>query len=276
MTDRIQLTPYQYSVKSAYRIDPLLAKTVEFVEFRPCRINGEIDAGDIWKRRHRNLFFRSPSFLAAIAVAATLIICFPVLKSNTVDAVSSCPTVKIGDSGESVAAVQYRLREFGWSVQVDGQFGPQTLRAIIRFQQMSGLSADGVVGSVTQRALGCGRQSTNQEQTQSAAHSYSVSSPASSWIDLARSVGWPEHKLPFVACVIARESNGIPSAYNGRNRDRSYGLLQLNTKGRLWSWYTARGLTSKDQLFDPSTNLRYGFLLWTQYPNAWGRCRPRG
>lgn len=279
MTERVQLTPYQYSVKTAYRIDPLLAKTVDVIEFSPCRINGELDAGSLWKRRHRNLLFRTPSFITAIAFLVIAFACAPMLRPDPVDAGSACPTVRVGDSGKAVTAIQYRLRSNGWSVEVDGQFGSQTLRAVTIFQRMNGLATDGVVGPVTQRMLGCGQQSAppvQEQSTPTGLHAASYPTSSSKWIEVASSAGWPEHKLPFVACVIARESRGIPTAYNGRRRDRSYGLMQLNTKGRLWSWYTERGLTSKDQLFDPYINLRYGFLLWQEYPNAWGRCRSRG
>lgn len=48
-----------------------------------------------------------------------------------------------------VKTVQSRLR-----IAADGQFGPQTKRAVIAFQKAHGLTSDGVVGPVTWRALG--------------------------------------------------------------------------------------------------------------------------
>ena len=85
------------------------------------------------------------------------------------------------------------------------------------------------------------------------------------WHALALSVGWPEAEWAWLSCVVFRESRGMPDAYNGRDRDRSYGLAQLNTKGALWGWYVAQGLADPDQLFDPATNLRMGRLLFEQF-----------
>ena len=85
------------------------------------------------------------------------------------------------------------------------------------------------------------------------------------WHALALSVGWPEAEWAWLSCVVFRESRGMPDAYNGRDRDRSYGLAQLNTKGALWGWYVALGLTDRAQLFDPTTNLSAARAMFRQY-----------
>lgn len=74
----------------------------------------------------------------------------------------SCPplqtsrTVARGASGRAVAAVQCALRahsnEFV-DLVVDGHFGPATETAVTTFQARKALSADGVVGPATYRAL---------------------------------------------------------------------------------------------------------------------------
>ncbi|WES65162.1 peptidoglycan-binding protein [Microbacter sp. GSS18] len=58
-------------------------------------------------------------------------------------------TVKAGDNGEAVRAVQTM---FG-SLAVDGVFGPQTDAAVRDYQQMLGLTVDGIVGPVTWHVL---------------------------------------------------------------------------------------------------------------------------
>jgi len=59
-------------------------------------------------------------------------------------------TIKVGDSGDSVAQMQRRLAELGYySGDIDGRFGNQTRRAVERFQYNNGLSADGIAGRNT-------------------------------------------------------------------------------------------------------------------------------
>lgn len=59
------------------------------------------------------------------------------------------PNVAEGATGSNVQSIQYLLLHRGYSVAVDGQFGPQTKSAVVTFQQRNGLVADGVVGPQT-------------------------------------------------------------------------------------------------------------------------------
>ena len=54
-----------------------------------------------------------------------------------------------GDAGPNVKAVQYLLRQRGYSLTADGDFGPITKSKVIEFQRANGLAADGVVGPNT-------------------------------------------------------------------------------------------------------------------------------
>ncbi len=60
-----------------------------------------------------------------------------------------------GSSGGEVKEVQRRLKNWGYYTgAVDGIFGAGTKKAVIRFQQKNGLTADGIVGKATYKALG--------------------------------------------------------------------------------------------------------------------------
>jgi peptidoglycan hydrolase-like protein with peptidoglycan-binding domain len=61
--------------------------------------------------------------------------------------------LRAGASGSDVRELQKALRKAGFSVKVDGQFGPTTVRAVKRFQRAAHLTASGTVGRKTIAAL---------------------------------------------------------------------------------------------------------------------------
>ncbi|MFN8433835.1 MAG: peptidoglycan-binding protein [Anaerolineales bacterium] len=62
--------------------------------------------------------------------------------------------VSQGNNGDAVKAVQYLLaKKYGYSLEVDGIFGPLTVEAVKSFQSKQGLTADGVVGPLTWQKL---------------------------------------------------------------------------------------------------------------------------
>lgn len=63
--------------------------------------------------------------------------------------------LKSGSKGDEVREVQRRLKLWGYyNGSVDGVFGASTRSAVIKFQKKNGLTADGVVGKSTYKALG--------------------------------------------------------------------------------------------------------------------------
>src|SRR5258707_6957970 len=64
------------------------------------------------------------------------------------------PILKQGSSGPAVQDLQQKLKDLGFDPNgVDGEFGPETLAAVIAFQKSKGLQADGMVGPATMAAL---------------------------------------------------------------------------------------------------------------------------
>ncbi|MFI6416012.1 peptidoglycan-binding protein [Streptomyces sp. NPDC050842] len=62
-------------------------------------------------------------------------------------------TVRTGDSGGAVRAVQHQLAACGHRVTADGRYGPETARAVRDFQRGHRLTPDGVASPSTWRAL---------------------------------------------------------------------------------------------------------------------------
>jgi predicted chitinase len=61
-----------------------------------------------------------------------------------------------GSKGAAVQAAQQRLKDLGYTLGVDGDFGPGTAKAVVAFQQKNNLGNDGVVGPNTWNALWAG------------------------------------------------------------------------------------------------------------------------
>ncbi len=89
--------------------------------------------------------------------------------------VSLSAVVRQGSRGSEVKQVQQKLKRWGYYTgSVDGIFGSGTKKAVISFQKKNGLTADGIVGAATYKALGM-MDSYNalQNQTSSSTGGYS-------------------------------------------------------------------------------------------------------
>jgi Putative peptidoglycan binding domain/Transglycosylase SLT domain len=247
----VQLTPGQYKKKTAYHIDPLMAESVEIVEpefFH--RNDGEVDASDIvkeMKRKHRVGFFACLLLFLAILPYSSA------SPGNVAFAHASTTVISPGDSSMQVAAVQLQLRGFGYSVKVDGIFGPQTERAVRHFQRANGLVVDGIVGKQTQRALelnlGASVKPVAAPKPPVVTGTYkSKHASVEQWHALAIQAGWSEALWPNVACIIWRESRGQPGVVNSIG---ATGLMQVMQR-----YYPGVNLT------DPFTNLQVSYNLY--------------
>jgi peptidoglycan hydrolase-like protein with peptidoglycan-binding domain len=65
-----------------------------------------------------------------------------------------------GDRGADVAEVQRDLKAIGYSVTVDGSYGPRTARAVAHFQRANGLRVDSIAGPVTTARLDAAAEGT--------------------------------------------------------------------------------------------------------------------
>ena len=71
------------------------------------------------------------------------------------ESVAEAAVLRQGSTGGEVKEVQRRLKKWGYySGAVDGIFGAGTRSAVLSFQRKNGLTADGVVGRATYKALG--------------------------------------------------------------------------------------------------------------------------
>ena len=59
----------------------------------------------------------------------------------------------MGDQGTEVAEAQVQLVQRGYDVMTDGDFGPATVEAVKSFQEQNGFKADGMIDTMTFKAL---------------------------------------------------------------------------------------------------------------------------
>ena len=79
------------------------------------------------------------------------------------------PKLSYGSSGASVRQLQQALNKAGYSLDVDGGFGPRTQAAVLDYQKKNGLAVDGVVGSETWGSLMGTAASSSKSQTSTTA-----------------------------------------------------------------------------------------------------------
>ncbi|GAA1764251.1 hypothetical protein GCM10009795_008470 [Nocardioides hankookensis] len=165
-------------------------------------------------------------------------------------------TLRQGDSGPAVQALQVQLVKHGASVTADGAFGPATDSAVRSFQSSAGLGVDGVVGPATwQELLGTGGggstpgttyDSLSEEQKQN----------ARTIIGVGQQAGVPEYGWVVALATAMQESTLINVDYGDRD---SLGLFQQRT---------SQGWGTDAQILDPvlASKAFYGVATHTSNP----------
>lgn len=94
---------------------------------------------------------RKRTDIAAIIVSILLVLTLCFSFKGAANAVN----IVKGDTSNNVVAVQSKLKQWGYYAGiVDGVFGSKTRSAVVYFQRVNGLTADGIVGASTEAAMG--------------------------------------------------------------------------------------------------------------------------
>ena len=112
--------------------------------------------GDVynWFNKYGKTMDNVRNDVAALMTSSGTIIPNSAQTSTTINLSSSC--LGKGDKGPEVEQLQKNLIKLGYSCGscgADGDFGNDTKKAVIKFQKEHGLSADGLVGPLTQAAI---------------------------------------------------------------------------------------------------------------------------
>jgi len=150
--------------------------------------------------------------------------------------------IAMGQVDQCVREVQRLLKESGTQIDVDGSFGPQTLRRVTAFQLLAGLPPTGYVDDDTKRALYAGKVSM---------------------------ATWPKERVearirqvfvedPDRAVRIAQCASLLDPIYVLPNTDgsRNWGVFQLSDD------LLAKHHGNRQQAFDPEWNIKTAYAAW--------------
>lgn len=141
-------------------------------------------------------------------------------------------SVREGDNGNSVREVQNVLYAHGYTIALDGVFGPQTRNAVLYWQRSHGLHADGVVGPQTTASLGLiWKAKVSAPKTPGKWCDYNCQTAYQALLNVGATV----KEAQFGIKICSRESHCTLGAVNKstRTKDDSWGPWQINYYGRL-------------------------------------------
>lgn len=109
---------------------------------------------------------------------------------------------KQGSKGDVVKQIQTKLKNWGYySGSVDGVFGSGTTNAVKKFQKKNNLTADGVVGNATLKALGIQSKSTSGGSSSKGTSGGTSTSDADTHYLLSRIISAEARGEPYVGQV---------------------------------------------------------------------------
>ena len=163
------------------------------------------------------IFFNKRKILKMISVIILLISVISVVtliyknnkENETVEALS-----KYGSRGSEVTQIQTKLKRWGYySGSVDGIYGTQTVNAVKYFQRKNGLTADGIAGPATLKAMGI----TSSSSSSSSSSSYSSNLNLLSRVIYGEARGEPYTGQVAVGAVVMTriKSSSFPNTLSG-------------------------------------------------------------
>jgi peptidoglycan hydrolase-like protein with peptidoglycan-binding domain len=146
------------------------------------------------------------------------------------------PIIKVGSKGEYVTILQNKLKELGYTITVDGDFGKGTYTIIKQFQKMYNLTQDGIVGKNTWKIL----MSTEKlpisivEETKNYEIEY-----MNNYINIVKI---PKDKLKKIDVILCKQpKETLSSVYNRLNPKPSFilngGLFAMNNGNSMSSMW---------------------------------------
>lgn len=195
----------------------------------------------------------------------------PTKPAEPVEHVPETIRIERGQTGPAVAAIQNKLKEIGYAISVDGDFGEETERVVKQFQAENSIGQTGVVGPQTYAALMKAKHRTTQPDVPKVMPTASIMVKAADiadaeanknlkWTDMhceaekylascRKALGMPNGRYPWCGAFVTwcvREAGGYIPDVLVRNLTTAYVPA--------WQeWAQANGLwvSSRDKGFNP-------------------------
>ena len=108
------------------------------------------------------------AIIASIILVISLIITGVIIYKNKQQNITVETLSKYGSRGSEVTQIQTKLKRWGYySGNVDGIYGTQTVNAVKYSQRKNGLTADGIAGPATLKAMGIMTSSSSSSSSSS-------------------------------------------------------------------------------------------------------------
>lgn len=161
--------------------------------------------------------------------------------------------------------VQTRLRDFGYTIVVDGLYGPQTTAVVRKWQRANGLVQDGMAGRETVKSLGpLNFAATAAVPAVRSTPPVRPNPEGGSVEEIIRAV-WPDDLEDWAVRIAYRESRFQPDAHNSC----CHGIFQIHFRAHQ-SWLDDYGVHQPSDLYDPSVNATVALALYQQTgPGPW-------
>lgn len=211
------------------------------------------------------------AWLVGFGFVATLF-CPYMTNHATATAKPAVATASVSKPGMTVpkdvtTLVQTRLRQYGYSVVVDGIYGPQTTAAVSRWQRSNGLLEDGIAGPATLRSMSL----TGGFPATATVPAKRVDPPAprGDTEQIIRDI-WPDDIEDWAVRIAKRESS--PALVVTAHNACCYGIFQIHFQAHR-AWLGDYGVHQPSDLYDPAVNATVALAL---YMASSPHCQPWG
>lgn len=154
------------------------------------------------------------AIIASIILVISLITTGIIIYKNKQQSATVETLSKYGSRGSEVTQIQTKLKRWGYySGNIDGIYGTQTVNAVKYFQRKNGLTADGIAGPATLKAMGIMTSSSSS----SSSSSYNSNLNLLSRVIYGESRGEPYTGQVAVGAVVMNriKSSSFPNTLSG-------------------------------------------------------------